>query len=242
MSPQTVRRGFDPADDLGFAAPALARLAAAQEEIRWLLDRHYSLAAVLDLVGNQHQLTARQRMALQRSTASRQQCASRQARQRPLAAAAGAPLLIDGFNLMITLETALAGSPVLRGMDGVMRDLAGLRGTYRLIDRTVQAVELIGQILTELAVPQACFFLDAPVSNSGRLRSLILEQAAAWPMPVSAELVPDADAVLFGQAQVVSSDSVVLDACQNWINLGRAIIEQKIPHAWIISLDGQPSA
>ena len=54
-------------------------------------------------------------------------------------------------------------------MDGNIRDLAGLRGTYKLIDKTDRAIDLIGQELEKLKVSKAVFYLDKPVSNSGRL-------------------------------------------------------------------------
>lgn len=50
---------------------------------------------------------------------------------------------IDGFNTVITLEVALSGSPVFYCRDGALRDLAGLRGTYRVIDKTQEAIELL---------------------------------------------------------------------------------------------------
>lgn len=98
----------------------------------------------------------------------------------PLECAKDGCLNIDGFNLIITLEVALSGSPILLGKDGVFRDLAGLRGTYRLIDKTDTALNLIGKILRELNVPWVRFYLDSPVSNSGRLKSKILGLSEQW--------------------------------------------------------------
>lgn len=62
-------------------------------------------------------------------------------------------------------------------MDGTYRDLAGLRGTYRLIDKTDAAIRLILSELQRLSVNRAVFWLDAPVSNSGRLKTRIAEIA-----------------------------------------------------------------
>ena len=99
-------------------------------------------------------------------------------------------LNIDGFNIIITLEVALSGSPILLGKDGVFRDLAGLRGTYRVIDKTDTALNLMGKTLQELHVPMVKFFLDSPVSNSGRLKSKILKNSTQWGIPVEVELIP----------------------------------------------------
>ena len=55
-------------------------------------------------------------------------------------------------------------------MDGTIRDLAGLRGTYKLIDKTDRAINLIGEYLQKLKIKKVVFYLDSPVSNSGRLK------------------------------------------------------------------------
>ena len=79
----------------------------------------------------------------------------------------GRTVYIDGFNTIITLEIALCGSLLLECMDGTIRDLAGLRGTYRLVDETRKSVEIIADALETLKAQKAVFYLDAPVSNSG---------------------------------------------------------------------------
>ena len=92
------------------------------------------------------------------------------------------------FNTIITLEVALSGSLLLQGMDGTIRDLAGLRGTYRIVDKTERAVELILSQLEKEKGKGAVFYLDQQVSNSGRLRSLLLEKGAGCPVEVRVEL------------------------------------------------------
>ena len=81
--------------------------------------------------------------------------------------------MIDGFNIVITLEVLLSDSLLFSCMDGTIRDLAALRGTYRLIPETADAVRLIFDILQEASVGKVNILLDEPVSNSGRLKSLI---------------------------------------------------------------------
>ena len=60
------------------------------------------------------------------------------------------------------------------------QSLARIRGTYRLIDKTYDAINLIGKALKELNVPMVNFYLDSPVSNSGKLKSKILEYSEQW--------------------------------------------------------------
>ncbi|NCA98065.1 MAG: DUF434 domain-containing protein [Clostridia bacterium] len=232
------RRGFDPGDNDLFTGAGLARMGEAQDDLQWLLDRSYAKPGALDLVSRHYQLDSRQTMALLRSTDPTSRYLARGDKQADPSELKDRQVLVDGLNQIILLEVALSRSPVFLGRDGVFRDLAGLRGTYRLIPQTDQAIDLILGQLDQGPVEFVHFFLDAPVSNSGRLKSRILERALHFKTPVTVELVSNADACLSGQDAIVSGDSVVLDSCHSWFNLARIIIENQIPAAWIIDLSG----
>ena len=136
----------------------------------------------------------------------------------------GSVVNIDGFNTIITLEVALSDSVLLRCMDGTIRDLAALRGTYRLIDKTETAIMLIGRILEKNKVSKAIFYLDAPVSNSGRLKQKIIELLSPFTFEVQAEVINNVDAVLETLDNVITSDAIILDKCVSWINLNAKIL------------------
>ncbi|MEG0773983.1 DUF5616 domain-containing protein [Clostridium sp.] len=148
-------------------------------------------------------------------------------------------IYIDGFNLIITLEVATSGGTLILCNDGTLRDIAGLRGTYKIIDKTDKAIEFIGNCLNELEVDKVKFFLDSPVSNSGRLKNRILKHSEYWNCNVEVELVNNPDQNLSTMERVVTSDSVILDNCISWLNLGRTIIENYIRDAKIINLSGK---
>jgi hypothetical protein len=225
-------RGAHPEDLRLFDRSQLARLRAPAQEIVWLLGRGYPLATAVTVVGDHHQLDARQRLALGRALCSPQQRRSRQARAIERTDVRGRTLLIDGFNLIITVEVALSGGLVLECLDGTLRDLAGLRGSYHPVEETDRALDLVGVELADLAPARARIFLDAPVSNSGRLRTRIEARARTFRVPVDVELVPNPDAILARAENAVSSDSAILDRCPSWINLGRYLVDRHVPHAW----------
>jgi len=237
MFTKNVKRGFDPDDVKIFSKESIAELKIAQEEIQWLLDRGYKLKQIIEFTGNHYLLSSRARTALQRTTSSMAEYEKRRFTMLPFECAKDGCLNIDGFNLIITLEVAMSGSPILLGKDGVYRDLAGLRGTYRIIDKTDTAISLIGKTLQELSVPMVKFYLDSPVSNSGRLKTKILECSEQWGMPVDVDLIPNVDAVLAGKERIVTGDSIILDECKSWFNLSRKIIEDHIQDAWVVDLE-----
>ncbi|MFA4944847.1 MAG: DUF434 domain-containing protein [Lentisphaeria bacterium] len=230
MPAPTRHRGPAPGDDHLFAPAALPSLRQATADLGWLLGRGYPADSSLKLVGDRFQLTARQRLAVGRCAAAPATAAARRARELPAAGLAGQRLLIDGFNLLVTLETALAGGLVFRGRDGCLRDLAGVHGTWRRLAETIPALELAGTVLAELRPAAGLWLLDRPVSNSGRLRGMLLELAAAHGWPWEAELLFNPDRRLATATDpVATSDHAILDQCGSWFNLAAAILP-RLPH------------
>ena len=131
---------------------------------------------------------------------------------------------------------------LLEGMDGTIRDLAGLWGSYRIVDKTVRAVELLLNRLDELNVKNALFYLDRQVSNSGCLRALLLDNAESHAVHVQVELHPGVDGVLSRMENIVTSDAIILDKCGSWYNLNRGLIERFISDAWIFCLNSLSAA
>jgi hypothetical protein len=232
-----TRRGYDDEDSKWFSDESIEQLATAQQEIQYLLDRGYKMKPVIEMVGGHYQFSARQRTALQRATSAQLKYDKRRSTMLDFDEADKGCINVDAFNLIITLEVALSGSVLVLGKDGVLRDLAGLRGTYSIIDKTDAALSLIGRTLKKLSVPSVKFYLDSPVSNSGRLKAKILEHAHEWGIHTEAELVPNADVVLDKMERIVTSDSIILDRCGSWFNMSRKIVEDYIIDAWIVSLN-----
>jgi len=113
----------------------------------------------------------------------------------------------------------------------------GLHGNYRKVEETRPALKFVGDVLAGLSVTDCRWYLDRPVSNSGRLSVIIREIAAKRDWNWHVELVNNPDDVLIGSTAVVaSSDSVILDRCGHWFNLAREVIERRIPGAQIVSL------
>lgn len=237
MPDTRTHRGPHPTDAKLFAPEALPALRAALADFSLLLTKGYADRSALKLVGDRFSLTQRQRLAVMRSACSDQQLESRLERRLATEALRDQPIAIDGYNLLITVEAAMSGGLIFQGRDGCFRDLASIHGTYRKVEETIPAVTLIGAFMQEIAVPQALWLLDSPVSNSGRLKTLLgqLARENDWDWEVRLTLSPDAE-LSRTDTIVVSADSVILDACQKWTNLAAGIITPKLPHTTIIHL------
>ena len=231
---EQARRGFLPGDTAEFSRESLRLLRRAQGDVACLLNRGYEIGRCVTFVGDRYQLSARQRMALLRSTTA--DAALRNRKQKRKDDFAGETLRIDGFNLIIPLEIALCRGTLLLCMDGAVRDLAGLHGTYRPIPETDGAVRMIGAVLERYGAAAAEFYFDAPVSNAGRLAHQVRETLRDFPFRVAVRTEDHIDGLLSDQDNVVTGDSVILNRCGSWINLSRIILRECLPEYPFVDL------
>jgi len=227
---QRQHRGPNPRDAEAFAPELLPRLRAACADLCWLLSRGYAEKSAGTLVGDRHALTERQRIAVRRCACSDEQLHDRQHRQiTDPAQLAGATLEIDGYNVLTTVEAALAGGVILVGRDGSYRDMASMHGNFKKVAETPKAVALIGQTLARYPLQSATWYLDSPVSNSARLKALLLEIAAENHWPWQVELVPDPDRPLAVSSNIIASaDSAILDRAPRWFSLASEVVQEHL--------------
>ena len=237
MPDKRSHRGPNPEDVTFFAPSSVGALRQATVDFSLLLTRGYAGKGALKLVGDRFSLSQRQRLAVMRCACSQQQLVSRKQREVAIAEVANQSIAVDGYNVLITIEAAMSGAVVFKGRDGCYKDLASIHGTYRKVDETIPAVQLIGQFLSEVGVGDCLWLLDSPVSNSGRLKTLIGELARENGWNWDIELLPSPDAELIRTEVVVaSSDGVVLDGCKKWVNLAAEIIRRKLPLTEVMDL------
>ena len=78
------------------------------------------------------------------------------------------------------------------------------------------------------------------MGNSGRLKSILSEIAAQrrWSWNVDLEFSPD-QILTTSSEIIVTTDSLILDRCGNWLNAARVLIQENIHHATVIELNGE---
>ena len=106
--------------------------------------------------------------------------------------------------------------------------LAALRGTYRLIPETDEAVRMMFSVLQEAEVGKVNILLDEPVSNSGRLKALIADTAEGeFSFDLDITILRDVDRTLYSKERVITSDSIILDHCKSWVNLAEECLRRR---------------
>ena len=230
-------RGANPQDIKCFALEQLGKLKTAVNELSWLLSRGYAMSASCNLVGDRYQLTSRQRLAIARVVCADEQVTKRQTKCLPLNKLKDQTVVIDGFNLLITIETAIGGGVIFNCSDGCYRDLSAVYGSYKIVLETRAAIEYIGRTLEQWAPKKVVWLFDRPVSNSGRVTEMVREIAAKHKWSFEAEVTDSTDSVLSKSTHtIITCDSAILERTRSWCNLACITIKQQIPDAWIVDL------
>lgn len=247
LMPDTRKhRGAHPEDAELFGAAAGDALRLAVRDLSWLLSRGYAEKSSLKLVGDRYELRERQRVAVMRAACSDTALCSRRAREIKVDELAGHRLSIDGYNLLTTIEAAMGGGVILACRDGCYRDMASMHGTYRKVAETQPALQQAGESLARLGVAACTWYLDRPVSNSGRLAKLITETGSEHGWDWDVKIVDNPDTVLIVDRDpvtsrrhpdvVISADSAILDACGPWSNLARHVVIETISDARVVEM------
>jgi hypothetical protein len=234
---QRKHRGAHPEDKRLFACENWPRLRDATHDLNWLLSRGYASTSAVKIVGDRYELDARQRIAVARCACGDAAVSRRQLHQVSAGDLQGEELWIDGYNVLTSIESALSGGVILHARDGCFRDMASMHGTYRTVEETIPAICILGELTTEWSAGTCHWLLDQPVSNSGRLKTLLRDVATKHGWNWEAELSLSPDRVLCRKDQIIATaDSHILDCALRWLNLARLAIESRIARAWIVDL------
>jgi hypothetical protein len=200
-------------------------LQTAAEDFLYLLDRNYPRSASLQLVGNRYNLDGLQRQILHRGLFARKEAGERRNRLVEVERLVDFKLLVDGHNVLITVESGLGGRLLIAANDGVIRDVAGVSHRYRISTLTHEAIDLIFEVLQKYPPKKALFFLDAPIRQSGELAAALRSALKTYNLSGDAQALKVPESKLVGEEGVVaSSDSAVLDEVQRGFDLAATAI------------------
>ncbi len=223
-----MARGRNISDAKDFAPGALRRMARAADDLRLLLDREYAMAESLKLVGDHFRLTKRQRQFLYRCVSPPQSASRRRAKLLSVDDLAGATLLVDGYNCLIITECIIAGGVVLLSDDGVLRDVEGIFGSFRVSSHTTRALELIVNVLSKAHLAEVNVYLDEKMRYARRVSEQWDRESTR--VGLSWRLIPveNADKALQegdSGAIVATSDRENMDAATRVFDLPRGVAD-----------------
>jgi hypothetical protein len=189
-----------------------ARFVSASRDYVNFLERGYAEKPLLKLVGDHHGLTRRQRHILFRGFSTIQDSLRR--RSRLSQTITGSDIVMDGYNIILTVLNHLLGNPVFICSDGILRDVGENHGQIRDKGRFYRAMELIISWLAVQAPASVLGVFDSPVSHSAEHALALQTRLRQHGIRGEIELARSADYVIkhCRTGAIATSDSVIIDA------------------------------
>ncbi|MBF0529005.1 MAG: DUF434 domain-containing protein [Deltaproteobacteria bacterium] len=215
----------------------------AAKDLRYLLGQEYPRPGSLTFIGNRYQLSKSRREILNRGVYPGHEALVRRRRLLSPERIKGRAVAVDGYNVIITLESALVGRDLIACDDGPIRDAAWVSSSFRPSEATDQALDLILNYLAGRGALSIVFFLYAPMAMSGELavhiHSLISSRGLMGRARTAAS--PKAEMRSF-PGLVATSDSVLIDLAAEPIDLAGHLIRERLPNLSLISLNRELEA
>jgi len=195
--------------------------------VRYLVNRGYPKAPSVRFVSDHYRLLKEQRFVLIRVIVAAETANLRKAKAVPLEALRGQELFVDGYNVLITVESLLKGCAVYLGDDGFLRDTQGIFRSYRATQATAPALSQILDLLADATPARVEVLLDQQISRSGELAEQIREMMAERSLFGGACTVKDVDHRLKKAKVVATSDGNVIDAVSCALDIAAEIARRR---------------
>ncbi|MEN2975020.1 MAG: DUF434 domain-containing protein [Candidatus Caldarchaeales archaeon] len=212
-------------------------LIKASDDLRYLLDRGYNKRSAIKLIGDRYILDKDERLILYRAIYSKDEVESVKKKRWDVMMLKDQRVLIDGFNVLNTVEAALRGEELILCDDGVIRDFSQVYGRYRLTQQTLVSISLMIEALEESKVSEACILYESQISRSGEIARQTREIMRLKELNGRVETTKTVDSILSkSDAVVCTSDSVILMKCKRFFDLAAYIISVKVESPKILEL------
>lgn len=219
----------------------LSILNKAFKDFRYLLNKGYPREKSLDLVGNRYNLNADYRHILRRAIYSVYDAKVRKNKLLSAKDIVNKTIGIDGYNVIITIETALKSEIIIQASDGLIRDIAGVSAKYRITSLTYEVINLITELFKKYSPLRADFYLDSPISKSGELSKIINDKLKKEHIRGKAEAVKVPEVYLANYKIISSSDSALIDKVPKVFDIAKFIITKNLKSPVIKSYSPNPN-
>lgn len=207
-----------------------SRLREAIHNLRYLLNQGYPRDSAVEFVSDHYLLEIDDRHLLTRCVFSKKKITDHRRRKINFYEAGDKEIGIDGYNVLITIESILGGDRVIRCDDGFIRDLQASFGKYNITDATDKAVLEILEKLREIRPQKIFFFFDEQVSKSGELAGFVRRELDKIGIDGDAQTAKGTDAKVWDHKVSASSDRVIIEKSEKVLDIPEAIIKDREPN------------
>ena len=199
----------------------------AVTDIRYLLDRGYPGTGAITFVCNHYQLDIKWRYVFTRVVFDRDTIKSRMEKTVKCEDLEGKVVLVDGYNVLIGVESALKGEPVYLCDDGFLRDTRGVFRNFRCSGLTERAMDEILRVFSGFTPLRLEFLFDSQISKSGemarwvgmKLKDVGLEGGARTSRHVDYDLKQS-------NGIIATADGSIIDEVAKAVNIQACVLEQ----------------
>ncbi|MBC7085988.1 MAG: DUF434 domain-containing protein [Methanomethylovorans sp.] len=206
------------------------KLTSPARDIRYLLERGYPKTSAIRFVSDHYRLDKNKRHILSRVIVPPKTAVVRKRKRLNYKEISGKKILVDGYNVLIAIESMLIGHTLWICDDGFVRDTRGVFRSHSNTDITIEAVKHICFILSKCNVSFVKILLDSQMSKSGELAEIIRREIAQ--LSLQGEVLTSAHSDFDlkhddPEYVVATADGVIIDVVEKVIDLPAAIIEEK---------------
>ncbi|MDI6642903.1 MAG: DUF434 domain-containing protein [Candidatus Hodarchaeaceae archaeon] len=205
----------------------MPNLGNAVRDLRYLLDRGYPRDSAVNFVSNHYRLPLGERHLLARCVFSRREVVKHRRKAVRAGAVRGKRLGVDGYNVLITLESLLTGKQIIRCDDGYIRDLRAIFGKYHTTPATAKAISTLVRMIARAKPKSVAVFFDKQVSRSGELAAEVRQQLGRAGLKGDASAVGGVDMKLRAFDVVASSDRAVIERAKAVWDIPASILKRK---------------
>lgn len=195
-----------------------------------MLNQGYRKKIALNFVANHYLLDQKARNYLSRSIFSDSTSKSRRSKIINFKDIEGNILFLDGYNVIITIESILNNFEVILTDDGFLRDVQAIFGKYKYSSTTSHALSLIFDCISKHPPQKIKFYLDRQVSFSGKLGQEINEMFKKYDLNGSSVLSNNLDYDLTQECInrnciVATSDGIIVDNVEKVVDIPHFILK-----------------
>ncbi|MEA1924662.1 MAG: DUF434 domain-containing protein [Candidatus Altiarchaeota archaeon] len=199
----------------------------ASEDMKYLLDRGYNRDTSLNLAVNRYHLDMRERNYLRRYVFSENEIRLHKSKLISIIEINGEKIVVDGFNVLITVDAVLKERNLVEGMDCILRDTSMVFSNYRFNSDTIKALDALMTLFLKYNPEEVFFVFDSQISRSGELSSYVREKMGDIGISGGASTAKSADKKIIELNHITaSSDSHIIESVNQIVDLSREIKQQ----------------
>lgn len=206
------------------------KLSEPAGDIRYLFNRGYPKTSTIQFVSNHYRLDNEERHILTRVLSSSKTSNLRRQRKVKCNQISNKDLIIDGYNVLITVESLMDNCNLWEGDDGFVRDTRGIFRKFRVTDTTQKAIDEVLTFLLKYQVKSAIILFDRQISKSGELAKFVNDRLEHCSIKGSARTSRHVDFDLKNSDSgyiVATSDGAVIDNAEQVVDIPGCLMESK---------------